>query len=499
MDNKLNYNELTFQAMVDAVPSALILVNHNGKIAYLNSHAEKLFKYERNEMLGQGVEILIPPRFRERHPEYINLFNSNPRARPMGAGRELFALKSDGTEFPVEIGLNPLATVDGVMVLASIIDITERKKAELRFEAVVESAPNAIVLVNKSGYIALVNREAEKLFGYTRKELVGEKVEKLLPHRFIHNHPSYRGNFFIDPRARPMGAGRDLYALKKDGSEIPVEIGLNPIETLEGNMVLASIIDISERKQREEIEKKHQELEGKNKELEQFAYIASHDLNEPLRTLNNYLELFREDFSPRMSADCHKYLNAMESALLRMNDLIAAILDYSRLGRKVKILKVDLNNLLNEVLADMESSVSLNRVKITSSHLPTLYVHEMEIRQLFQNLISNAIKFRNPQIETKIDISAVHDRSQWKFAVQDNGIGIDPKYFNRIFQIFQRLHPKDKFEGNGIGLANCKKIVELHKGEIWVESSPGNGSTFYFTISQSLEPYEKETTLHHAD
>src|SRR5919108_630359 len=181
-------------------------------------------------MLGQPVEILVPERFRALHPSLRRSFLADPRSRPMGVGRDLYGLKKDGTEFPVEIGLNPIETDEGPMVLSAIVDITARKRLEERFRRVVEAAPNAMVMISGSGRIEMVNAQAEQVFGYARQEMLGQPVELLVPKRFRGHHPGLRGSFFSDPRARPMGAGRDLYGLRKDGSEFPVEIGLNPIE-----------------------------------------------------------------------------------------------------------------------------------------------------------------------------------------------------------------------------------------------------------------------------
>lgn len=251
-----------FRLVIESVPNAIILVGQDGRIALINAQAEKLFGYTREELIGQSVEILVPERFRDNHPDYRSSFFINPRVRPMGAGRDLFGLRKDGREFPVEIGLNPIHSDEESMVLTSIIDVTERKHAEERFRRVVESAPNAIILVDQDGRISLVNAQTEKLFGYSREELLGSSVDMLVPERFRSEHPNYRASFFANPTVRPMGAGRDLFGLRKDGREFPVEIGLNPIQSEEGMLVLTSIIDITERKQAEaEIHRVLQEIQ----------------------------------------------------------------------------------------------------------------------------------------------------------------------------------------------------------------------------------------------
>jgi PAS domain S-box-containing protein len=483
-EQQVRHNELTFQLIVESSPNSIVLVNKEGKISYVNSQTEKLFGYPRSELIGQLVEILLPKRFSHKHPGFRDSFFHAPSVRAMGAGRELFAIRKDNTEFPIEIGLNPVVTVEGTLVLASIIDISERKKAEERVRLVVESAPNAMVLVGTAGVITLVNRQTEMLFGYARTELIGNKLEMLIPERFRQAHPNHRTSFFEKPQTRSMGAGRDLFARRKDGTEIQVEIGLNPIETPDGPVVLASIIDITERKLQEAIAKKQVALEIRNKELEQFAYLASHDLQEPLRTVSNYVQLLEEDFIDKLNNDAREYLASIDGATKRMSMLVKALLDFSRLGRDKSLAKVDCNKLIQNVVADLQTSIRHANAVVEVAEMPELYIYETEVRQLFQNLISNAIKFQPPGNTPVVRINVRKQGSKRQFTVSDNGIGIAPVHYNRIFDIFQRLHTTDEYDGNGIGLANCKKIVELHDGEIWVESTPGQGSTFCFTINE---------------
>ena len=475
--------ELTFQLIVESSPNAIVLVNKEGKIAYINNQTEKLFGYVRSELIGGKVEQLIPERFSKSHPGFVNMFFQTPTVRAMGAGREVFAMRKDRSEFPIEIGLNPVVTVDGTLVLASIIDISERKKAEERFRLVVESAPNAMLLVNSTGLITLVNNQAERLFGYARTELIGNRLEMLIPERFRTHHPHHRDTFFQKPQTRAMGMGRDLFGLRKDGSEVQVEIGLNPIETIEGNMVLASIIDITERKIQENTLKKQVELETKNQELEQFAYIASHDLQAPLRTVLNYMQVFEEDYLPQLDEKARGYLDRVGKATERMSTLIKALLDFSRIGGDARLNYCDCGKILSDVLADIEEITTKSGAIIEVGEMPSLNVYEVEMRQLFQNLISNAIKFKKKDTIPVIKINAEEINGKWKFSVNDNGIGIASNHYERIFYIFQRLNSADQYEGYGIGLANCKKIVDLHKGEISVDSELGKGTTFNFTIS----------------
>jgi phosphoserine phosphatase RsbU/P len=254
-EQELRRSRERFQRAVESAPNAMVMINRSGRIELANLQAECVFGYSRDELLGRPIEMLIPARFRRRHPEHRMSFFANSTPRPMGVGLDLYALRKDGSEFPVEIGLNPIETDEGAMVLAAIVDITERKRredelrrSEMRFRRVVESAPSAMLMVGPEGRIEMANLLAEQLFGYAREELLGQKVEMLIPERFRTQHPGLRAEFFSDPKARSMGVGRDLYALRKDGSEFPVEIGLNPIETEEGPRVLAAIVDITARK-----------------------------------------------------------------------------------------------------------------------------------------------------------------------------------------------------------------------------------------------------------
>lgn len=237
-----------FLIALEMVPVAMLMVEGAGNIVLVNALAERLLGYSRHELIGEAIERLVPERYRIQHPGLRNAFLANPTPRAMGAGRDLFAVRKDGREVPVEIGLSPVAIREGQFVIASVIDISERKRAEERLRVVLESAPVAIVMADRVGAISMVNSQVERIFGYERAELMGKSVEMLVPERFRSPHVGHRAGFMADPRGRIMGAGRDLYGLRKDGREVPVEIGLSPVTTEQGTFVLASIIDISERK-----------------------------------------------------------------------------------------------------------------------------------------------------------------------------------------------------------------------------------------------------------
>lgn len=239
-------------------------------------------------------------------------------------------------------------------------------------------------------------------------------------------------------------------------------------------------------KYKEEIQLLNKDLIEKNKNLEQFAYITSHDLQEPLRTINSFVDLIEKKYASKFEGDINIYFKFITEATIRMRKLINSLLEYSRLGKNKFFEKTDFNKLLQDVLKDIKTNIDENHANIEIDNLPTLYVDSVEIGQLFQNLILNAIKFRRKDVAPEIHINAIKGKEFWLFAVQDNGIGIEPKNSKKIFQIFQRLHNRSEYEGLGIGLAFCEKIVEMHDGSIWVESIVGEKSTFYFTISDTL-------------
>ena len=356
-----------------------------------------------------------------------------------------------------------------------------RLKAEEKLKALIESTPDALVIVDSVGCIVIVNKQAEKIFGYHRSEIIGKKVEVLIPERFKIKHPHYREGYSYNSQARAMGTGIELFARKKDGTEFPVEISLSPLKS-EG-LVLSTVRDISKNKEQEEALRKYSILEAKSKEMEQFTYIASHDLRQPLLTILNYIKIFDEDYADKLDEEGKFFLQSISSAATRMDNLIRGLLDYSRLSRMKQLELVNCNETLQAVLADLGSMIHPANAKVTSHELPVINAYPLELSQLFQNLLANALKFKKKDVPAEVNISATKVEGGYCFEFRDNGIGIEAKDLEKIFIIFQRLNTIEEYEGTGLGLAYCKKIVELHHGQIWVESKPNQGSSFYFTIN----------------
>jgi PAS domain S-box-containing protein len=357
------------------------------------------------------------------------------------------------------------------------------------FRQVVEAAPNAMVMADRDGRIVLVNAQAEKLFGYRRDELVGHSVDMLVPERFRSVHPEYRHMFYGNLSSRPMGTGRDLFALRKDGSEVLVEIGLNPVTTSEEVFVLAAIVDITERKRAEqELIRRTEELSRSNHDLEQFAYVASHDLQEPLRAVAGPLQLLQRRYHGQLDARADEFIAHAVDGATRMQKLIEDLLAYSRVGRSGAAQELtNCTTALDQALKSLSVVLQESDAQINRDVLPIVVGIPTQLALLFQNLIGNAIKFRRVDQPVQIDIGARREGDEWIVSVKDNGIGIESQYFERIFMIFQRLHSRSEYPGTGIGLALCKRIVEQHGGRIWVESAPGGGSTFFFTLNAKLD------------
>ena len=358
---------------------------------------------------------------------------------------------------------------------------------EGRYRGLLEAAPDAMVVVNQGGEIVLLNLQAEKQFGYRRDELVGQKVKNIIPEGFAERLIADGLRSAEDALAQQIGTGIELDGRRKDGSEFPIEIMLSPLDSAEGILVTAAIRDITTRKKAEaHLLQKVEELNRSNEELGQFAYIASHDLQEPLRMVASYTQLLSKRYKGKLDADADEFIAFAVDGANRMQRLIQDLLAYSRVGTKGKdLLDTSSEEALEQALMNLRGAIEDSGALVTHDPLPTVLADEMQLIQLFQNLVGNAIKYQSPGVPQVHISAAKNGEKKWMFSVQDNGLGIDSQYFERIFGMFQRLHKREEFAGTGIGLAICKKIVERHGGSISVESQPGQGSTFRFALAGS--------------
>jgi PAS domain S-box-containing protein len=493
-EKHLGQMEGRYRGLLEAAPDAMVVVNPAGEIVLLNVQAEKQFGYQRDELVGQKVKNIIPEGFAERLIADGTRSAADALAQQMGTGIELIGRRKNRSAFPIEIMLSPLESSEGTLVTAAIRDISVRKTAEKhlaqmegRYRGLLEAAPDAMVVVNQSGLIVLLNVQAEKKFGYHRDELVGQKVKNIIPEGFAERLVADALRSVEDALAQQIGTGIELTGRRKNGTQFPIELMLSPLESAEGILVTAAVRDITVRKQADaNLLSKVEELKRSNEELGQFAYIASHDLQEPLRMVASYTQLLARRYKGKLDSDADEFIAFAVDGASRMQRLIQDLLAYSRVGTKGRdMVEISSEEALQQALINLRGAIEEKGALVTHDSLPPVIADDMQLVQLFQNLVGNAIKYQSSGIP-KVHISAVKNGdNKWTFSVKDNGLGIDPQYFEKIFGMFQRLHKREEFDGTGIGLAICKKIVERHGGSITVESQPGQGSTFRFGLAES--------------
>ena len=610
--------EKKFRNLLESAPDAMVIVDRSGKIQLINAQTEKLFGYSREELLGQQVEILVPQRFHGEHSTHRESYSHSPKPREMGAGSELYGRRKDGTEFPVEISLSPLETQEGVLISSAIRDITDRKRAETKFRDLLESAPDAIVIVNEQGRIVLTNAQTEKLFGYPRHELLDQPVEILVPHRFHAEHAGHRQNYSHSPRPRAMGADLELYGRRKDGTEFPVEISLSPLETAKGKLISSAIRDVSDRRQaaealkaseerlqlaleaaqlgvwdldltndrafrslrhdqilgydslqpewgvqiaikhmvpedreqfqssfaqalttntfsaefrvksardgsihwafaqgrvyrdkngkpvrmmgvvsdttarkqaeqqverhRQELARSNADLAAANQELEAFSYSVSHDLRAPLRHIDGFARILKEEHATELSEEAQRYLDRVLHGANHMGHLVDDLLNLAKIGRRdLARQRTKLDLLVREALADLPGTENRS-VEWRVEPLPEVECDPGLLKLVFNNLLGNALKFTRSRQPAVIEIGKSESAGPTTIFVRDNGVGFDPKYADKLFGVFQRLHRQEDFEGTGVGLATVQRIVRKHGGEVWAESEVDRGATFFFSL-----------------
>ena len=349
---------------------------------------------------------------------------------------------------------------------------------ESRLRLAIEAVPTGILMVDAQGEIVLVNAQIEKLFGYQRSELLGRNVDMLLPSQL----GGHVGALRVPSQELQVG-DFELCGRRKDGSEVPIEVGSSEIETHSGRYVVSSIIDISDRRHAERaFREKGAELERSNRELEHFAYAASHDLREPLRMVATYVTLLKREYGDQLDSSAREYMRFAVEGATRLTRLVSDLLEYARIGPKTLSLQaVDCDAALTQVLEGLRAHIEQSQARVEREALPTVLGDPVLIAQVFQNLIENGIKFRS-SAPPCVRVSAERVDDEWHFHFADNGVDIEPRFHDRIFQLFQRLHTSESYPGTGMGLALCKKVVERHGGRVWVESTLGQGSVFSFSL-----------------
>jgi len=479
--------------LLDLTHDAIFVRNIVGKIVYWNRAAEALYGWRRAEAEGKIPHELLRTEFPKPLPEIENdVFETG-----CWEG-ELVHTCRDGRRVAILSRWALRRDVDGKpeAILETNRDVTQRKREENKFRNLLETAPDAIVIVDGNGLIQIVNAQTERLFGYARGELVGNPIEMLIPRRFRNGHGDHRSAYARSPRARPMGVGLELFGLRKDGSEFPVEISLGPLDTEADTLISSAIRDVTDRHvANEKIRSLNTELEHRfaqltivNEELESFSYSVSHDLRAPLRHIDGFARIIKDEYSAGLSEDGRSYLDRVIKAANDMGRLVDDLLNLARIGRKSMVReKVNLGSVVRQAIAELAPEANGREIEWRIEPLPDIECDPGLTRLALVNLLSNAAKFTRTRKPAVIEVGTKPVNGIDAIFVRDNGVGFDPKYSDKLFGVFQRLHRQDEFEGTGVGLATVRRIVRRHGGEIWAESEPGHGTTFTFTLGpQSL-------------
>lgn len=486
-------SETHFAALLDAAPDAAVVLDSDGRIVLVNEQTERVFGYPREEMLGQPVELLLPERFRQIHLVHRSGYLADPKTRPMGADLELAGRRRNGEEFPVDISLSAISVAEGTLAMAYIRDTTARKLAEkalqaseARFRALLNSAPDAAVIVDAEGQILLVNEQTERLFGYPREELVGRPVEILLPPRFHNIHLQHRHGYVADPKTRPMGAGLELAGLRKNGEEVPVDISLSAIVTEEGTLAMAYIRDITDRKRAErELESARDQALELSRLKSQFLANISHEIRTPLNGILGMAQLL---LNSELDDTQRRRLSTLRDSGEGLLAIINDILDFSKVeaGKvELEIQDFELQDCLESVMGLLVSSAGNKglALNLEVNDIPRWVRGDpLRLRQVLMNIVGNAVKFT--ESGSAVLSVAGQGSGSFRFEVHDTGIGIDASARKRLMDPFSQADASTtrRFGGTGLGLAISSQLVEMMGGTLDFTSEPGVGTTFWFAI-----------------
>jgi PAS domain S-box-containing protein len=530
---KLKLEEKRFQNLLEAAPDAIVIVNGDGIIQIINAQAEKMFGYSRGELVGMPVEILVPHYAHSKHAKDREAYFHAPVPRSMGAGLNLHGCRKDGSEFPAEISLSPLETAEGTLISSSVRDVTERKQFELklheteqRFRVLVEGIKDyAIIGLDPEGVVSSWNPGAERIKGYTGAEIVGKHFSCFYTKSDVANG---KPSGLLQCAVQKGVVEQEGWRLRKDGSQFWAVEVITALRDDAGKLVgfakitrdgterrnleqeLRNANELLEhrvsartaelgfansqlRNRQDEISMLNASLEGRvaertaelvrtNSELESFGYSVSHDLRTPLRHIDGFARILKEEYISELPPEGHRFLERILSSATHMSHLIDDLLNLARIGRKeINRQNTNMTELVKQSLAELRVGEE-RAIEWRIDALPDMNCDPGLIKLVFTNLLSNAAKFTRTRSAAVIEVSSCLTYGVLTLFVRDNGVGFDPQYADKLFGVFQRLHREEDFEGTGVGLATVQRIIHRHGGRIWAESAPGSGATFYFTL-----------------
>jgi protein-histidine pros-kinase len=448
---------------------AIVVVNDDGEIVAINETAEALFGYESGELVGQKVEMLMPDAMRHKHAKHRHRYHKKPHSRPLVSGLNLKGMRKDGRVFDAEIALTPVEHDGGMLVSSTIRDISADDTSEAYFRNILESAPDAMVIIDHHGKMAVVNGQAEKMFGFTRKQMIGQEIEMLLPVKIRERHISHRAGFAANPMLRPMGINLELRGQRRDGSEFPVEISLSPFASSSGVFISSVIRDVTIAAR--------QEAERANKANTAFLAAASHDLRQPVQALALLNGALRRTVKGELALEM---IESQQTSLDAMTNLLNSLLDISRLDAgkvEPEFEEFRIQRLVDRLFAEFSRQATHKGLKFESDSCDIVVRSDPNLlSEVIQNFVSNAIRYTD---KGGVKLGCRQESGQFWIDVSDTGIGIDPARIDEIFQEFHQIKtPGAENEGFGLGLAIVKRLADLLDHDIAVVSDPGRGSTF---------------------
>ena len=457
---------------------AIVVVDTYGSIVFVNQRAESLFGYLPGELPGQSVEVLIPQALRHKHAKHRKRYHKTPHARPLVSGLSLKGQRKNGEVFDAEISLTPFDTGNGKLISTAIRDVSESGSSEAYFRHILESAPDAMIIVDQNGRIAIANDQAVNIFGYPREDLIGQSVEKLLPEALRERHVGHRAGYGRDPHVRPMGQGLELHGRRADGSTFPVEISLSPVAATAGTFVSSVIRDVTERKRMEaELIEARKTAERANKANSAFLAAASHDLRQPVQALSLLTGALRRTVNTPLAMEM---VESQQHSLDAMTNLLNSLLDISRLDAgavRPETEEFPIQRLIDRLSAEFARQARQKGLQFKAgTSAATVRSDPNLLAEIIQNLVSNAIRY-TPTGTVVLDCTKKDQ--DLCLHVRDTGIGIERQHFEEIFREFHRIKtPGIATEGFGLGLAIVRRLADLLGHEIQVESTPGRGSCF---------------------